>query len=282
MFYDPMLAKVISYAPTRRQAAGVLADALARTRIHGVRTNRDLLVNVLRHPGVPRRRDRHRVLRHPRPGRAGRAAGRSTRRRVVGAGRRAGRRGRESQELQRYSPPHRAAGATSRRASRRSRYSDSAGETHEVRYRFTRGGAGTARPRRGEPGIGVARPGGAVDRRRGPPVRRRPIRRRRVRRLPARPGATRRAAPLPRSDSRARARFPARPDARFGAAHRRRGRRHRHRGPAADLAGSHEDGAHRGRAERRCARRTQRRTGPAGRGRRRTRPCGRSAQGDAK
>ncbi|WP_458695267.1 acetyl/propionyl/methylcrotonyl-CoA carboxylase subunit alpha [[Mycobacterium] appelbergii] len=50
IFYDPMLAKVISYAPTRRRAAGVLADALARTRIHGVRTNRDLLVNVLRHP----------------------------------------------------------------------------------------------------------------------------------------------------------------------------------------------------------------------------------------
>ena len=50
IFYDPMLAKVISYAPSRRQAAGILADALARTRIHGVRTNRDLLVNVLRHP----------------------------------------------------------------------------------------------------------------------------------------------------------------------------------------------------------------------------------------
>src|SRR5262245_43911 len=49
VFYDPMIAKVISYAPSRRQAAGVLADALARTRIHGVRTNRDLLVNVLRH-----------------------------------------------------------------------------------------------------------------------------------------------------------------------------------------------------------------------------------------
>ncbi len=47
--YDPMLAKVISYAPTRRRAAQVLADALARTRVHGVRTNRDLLVNVLRH-----------------------------------------------------------------------------------------------------------------------------------------------------------------------------------------------------------------------------------------
>ncbi len=48
--YDPMLAKVISYAPTRRQSALVLADALARARVHGLRTNRDLLVNVLRHP----------------------------------------------------------------------------------------------------------------------------------------------------------------------------------------------------------------------------------------
>ena len=48
--YDPMLAKVISYAPTRPRAAAVLADALARTRLHGVGTNRDLLVNVLRHP----------------------------------------------------------------------------------------------------------------------------------------------------------------------------------------------------------------------------------------
>lgn len=47
--YDPMLAKVISYAPTRRLAALVLADALARTRLHGLRTNRELLVNVLRH-----------------------------------------------------------------------------------------------------------------------------------------------------------------------------------------------------------------------------------------
>ncbi|AFM18959.1 acetyl/propionyl-CoA carboxylase, alpha subunit [Mycolicibacterium chubuense NBB4] len=50
VFYDPMIAKVISYAPTRRQAAAMLADALTRTRLHGVRTNRDLLVNVLRHP----------------------------------------------------------------------------------------------------------------------------------------------------------------------------------------------------------------------------------------
>ena len=48
--YDPMLAKVISFAPTRTAAARVLADALARTRLHGLRTNLNLLVNVLRHP----------------------------------------------------------------------------------------------------------------------------------------------------------------------------------------------------------------------------------------
>lgn len=48
--YDPMLAKVVSYGATRRQAALVLADALVRARLHGLRTNRELLVNVLRHP----------------------------------------------------------------------------------------------------------------------------------------------------------------------------------------------------------------------------------------
>jgi pyruvate carboxylase subunit A/propionyl-CoA carboxylase alpha chain len=50
VFYDPMLAKVIAFAQTRERAALILADALARTRIHGVGTNRHLLVNVLRHP----------------------------------------------------------------------------------------------------------------------------------------------------------------------------------------------------------------------------------------
>jgi propionyl-CoA carboxylase alpha chain len=47
--YDPMLAKVIAWAPTREQAARRLADALARASLHGITTNRDLLVNVLRH-----------------------------------------------------------------------------------------------------------------------------------------------------------------------------------------------------------------------------------------
>jgi propionyl-CoA carboxylase alpha chain len=48
-FYDAMLAKVIAWAPTRDGAARRLADALARGQLHGVITNRDLLVGVLRH-----------------------------------------------------------------------------------------------------------------------------------------------------------------------------------------------------------------------------------------
>ena len=46
--YDAMLAKVIAYAPTREQAARRLAGVLARARIHGLVTNRDLLVGILR------------------------------------------------------------------------------------------------------------------------------------------------------------------------------------------------------------------------------------------
>ena len=47
-FYDAMLAKVVSHGPTREAAARKLADTLARARIHGVTTNRDQLVAVLR------------------------------------------------------------------------------------------------------------------------------------------------------------------------------------------------------------------------------------------
>jgi acetyl/propionyl-CoA carboxylase alpha subunit len=45
--YDPMLAKVIAYAPTRIEAARLLASVLERSRVHGVVTNRDLLVGIL-------------------------------------------------------------------------------------------------------------------------------------------------------------------------------------------------------------------------------------------
>jgi propionyl-CoA carboxylase alpha chain len=46
--YDAMLAKVVAHAPTRSEAARKLAGVLARARIHGVVTNRDQLVQVLR------------------------------------------------------------------------------------------------------------------------------------------------------------------------------------------------------------------------------------------
>ncbi len=48
--YDPMLAKIVGWAPTRLEAAATVANALARAKLHGPRTNRDLLVRVLRHP----------------------------------------------------------------------------------------------------------------------------------------------------------------------------------------------------------------------------------------
>ena len=48
--FDPMIAKVIAAAPTRREAAGRLARALERTRLQGVTNNRDFLVATLRTP----------------------------------------------------------------------------------------------------------------------------------------------------------------------------------------------------------------------------------------
>ena len=47
--YDAMIAKLISWAPTRELAARRLAGALSRARLHGLTTNRDLLVASLRH-----------------------------------------------------------------------------------------------------------------------------------------------------------------------------------------------------------------------------------------
>ncbi|MBI3838344.1 MAG: biotin/lipoyl-binding protein [Planctomycetia bacterium] len=49
-YYDPMLAKVIVHAPTRVEAARRLRHALARAQIHGLSTNRELLVRTLEHP----------------------------------------------------------------------------------------------------------------------------------------------------------------------------------------------------------------------------------------
>jgi acetyl-CoA carboxylase biotin carboxylase subunit len=68
--YDPMLAKVIAHAPTRAEAVGRLAGALAGTRIHGVRTNVPVLLEVLRHPEFAAGRfDTHFIGTHVVPGR---------------------------------------------------------------------------------------------------------------------------------------------------------------------------------------------------------------------
>lgn len=49
-FYDPMLAKVIGYGSTRDEACSKVARALQETLIHGVQTNRNLLIGILREP----------------------------------------------------------------------------------------------------------------------------------------------------------------------------------------------------------------------------------------
>ncbi|MBO8186606.1 acetyl/propionyl/methylcrotonyl-CoA carboxylase subunit alpha [Streptomyces spirodelae] len=49
MHYDPMLAKVVAWAPTRAGAIRKLARALESATVHGPVTNRDLLVRSLRH-----------------------------------------------------------------------------------------------------------------------------------------------------------------------------------------------------------------------------------------
>ncbi len=49
-FYDPLIAKVVAHAPGRDEAVEKLADALEKTVIDGLETNRDFLVKSLRHP----------------------------------------------------------------------------------------------------------------------------------------------------------------------------------------------------------------------------------------
>src|SRR3546814_17687858 len=49
-FYDPMIAKLIASAPTRDEAAEILADELDFTAAWPVKTNAGFLVKALRHP----------------------------------------------------------------------------------------------------------------------------------------------------------------------------------------------------------------------------------------
>ncbi|MDE0233449.1 MAG: ATP-grasp domain-containing protein, partial [bacterium] len=64
--YDPMLAKVVAWAPGRSEAAARLCRALRRAEIHGPSTNRDLLVRILEHPEfLAGRTDTGFLERHP-------------------------------------------------------------------------------------------------------------------------------------------------------------------------------------------------------------------------
>lgn len=46
-FYDPMIAKIISYQPTRDEAIKQLIDYLAQVEVTGIKTNKAMLINCL-------------------------------------------------------------------------------------------------------------------------------------------------------------------------------------------------------------------------------------------
>nr|MCH9736934.1 acetyl/propionyl-CoA carboxylase subunit alpha [Actinomycetes bacterium] len=137
VFYDPMIAKIISYAPTRRQAAALLADTLTRAKIHGVGTNRDLLVNVLRHPAFLAGStdtaffDTHGLAALAAPTGSGRGPALA----AIAAALADAAYNRETATVFGAAPSgwrNLAAGFQTKR------YEDATGEIHEVRYRFTR------------------------------------------------------------------------------------------------------------------------------------------------
>jgi propionyl-CoA carboxylase alpha chain len=65
IYYDPMLAKVIAHGPTRPETARRISKALNGMRVHGVRTNLPLLLQVLRHPEfLAGRLDTHFIAKH--------------------------------------------------------------------------------------------------------------------------------------------------------------------------------------------------------------------------
>ena len=122
----------------------LLADALARTRIHGVRTNRDLLVNVLRHPAFLDGAtdtaffDTHGLAELAAPLADARAVA------LVRARRRAGRCRRRTGRRATVFAAAPSGWRNLASGYQTKSYRDSAGDEHEVRYRFTRAGAGRA------------------------------------------------------------------------------------------------------------------------------------------
>ncbi|MGE5723373.1 MAG: biotin carboxylase N-terminal domain-containing protein, partial [Sphingomonadales bacterium] len=50
MFYDPMIAKLVTWAPTRAEAAALQVEALDRFRVEGLGHNVDFLSAIMQHP----------------------------------------------------------------------------------------------------------------------------------------------------------------------------------------------------------------------------------------
>lgn len=50
-YYDPMISKLIAYAPTREEALGKLERSLRDYQVSGLQNNIDFLVKCVRHPG---------------------------------------------------------------------------------------------------------------------------------------------------------------------------------------------------------------------------------------
>ncbi|MCX8072941.1 MAG: biotin/lipoyl-binding protein [Candidatus Binatia bacterium] len=66
IFYDPMLAKIIARGSSRAEAIRRLQRALEQLRVHGVASNREFLLRVLRHAEFQAGRfDTHFIARHP-------------------------------------------------------------------------------------------------------------------------------------------------------------------------------------------------------------------------
>ncbi len=64
--YDSLLAKLVAHAPTRAEAASRLAAAVSGMRLHGLVSNRELLLAILRHPEfLEGRTDTQFLERHP-------------------------------------------------------------------------------------------------------------------------------------------------------------------------------------------------------------------------
>ncbi len=284
--YDPMLAKVIAWAPNRADAARRLAGALRRSRIHGVVTNRDLLVRILGHRAfLAGETDTAFLDRHGLAGPDGLAAplvANADRHLLALAAALAQAAANRQRATVLGGLPSGWRNVWSQHQEKRYRGGD-----QELVVRYTLGRDGLLlgpgrrssrrsgrRSRRGRSnehraGDRGARPGGPGGRRGQPGLRRR---------RPPRPGGRRLAPgiagapagePVPGSRPPGCARVPARPHARLGGAGGGgRGRRGR-RGPGAAVAGGHEDAA-------RGPRPPGRRGGRAGGGRR---PAGRGGRG---